>query len=257
MLTLDCWVMDRAFLLQEEVLKAYEDYNFHLIYQRIHNFCAVDMGAIYLDIIKDRQYTAKTESRARRSAQTAMYHIAEALVRWLAPVLSFTADEIWHYLPGDRCESVFLTTWYQDLTPLANEATMGRVFWNTVLAAREAVIKELEQIRVAGKIGSSLDAEVDLYADESWYHPLKQLDDELCFILMTSYARLYPASQRPEQALETDLSGLWVAVTPSSYSKCVRCWHHRQEVGVHLDHPELCSRCVENIDGSGEQRNFA
>jgi isoleucyl-tRNA synthetase len=257
MLALDRWAMDRAFLLQEEILKAYEDYNFHLIYQRVHNFCAVDMGAIYLDIIKDRQYTAETESRARRSAQTAMYHIAEALVRWLAPVLSFTADEIWHYLPGERSESVFLANWYEGLTPLAEGAPLGRAFWDTVLAAREAIIKELERVRVEGRIGSSLDAEVDLYAEEALYHTLRHLSDELRFVLITSYARTHPASERPSEALETEMPGLWAVVTPSSYPKCVRCWHHREDVGAHLDHPELCGRCVENVDGAGEQRNFA
>jgi isoleucyl-tRNA synthetase len=257
MLALDRWAMDRAFLLQEEILKAYEDYNFHLIYQRVHNFCVMDMGAIYLDIIKDRQYTTPTDSRARRSAQTAMYHIAEALVRWFAPILSFTADEVWHYLPGKRSESVFLATWYEGLTPLAEDAPLGRIFWSTVLAAREAVAKELERVRVEGRIGSSLDAEVDLYAEEALYHTLTQFGDELHFVLITSYARVHPAQQRPSKALETEMPGLWVGVTPSDYPKCVRCWHHREDVGVHLDHPELCGRCVENVEGAGEQRDFA
>lgn len=257
MLALDRWALDRAFLLQEELLKAYEDYNFHLLYQRVHNFCTVDMGAIYLDIIKDRQYTTRTDSRARRSAQSAMYHIAEALVRWIAPVLSFTADEIWHYLPGERGESVFLAAWYQGLTPLAEEAPLGRISWDKILAVREAIARELERVRVEGRIGSSLDAEVDLYAEEDLYHILAQLGDELRFILITSYARLHPVQQRPSHALETDMPDLWAVVSPSSYSKCVRCWHHREDVGGHPDHPELCGRCVENIDGAGERRDFA
>ncbi len=257
MLALDRWALDRASLLQAEIVQAYEDYNFHLIYQRVHNFCAVDMGAIYLDIIKDRQYTTQADSRARRSAQTAMYHIAEALVRWLAPVLSFTADEIWQYLPGERGESVFLTTWYQGLPSLGEEAPLGRVFWDAVLAAREAIAKVLEGVRVEGRIGSSLDAEVDLYAEESLYQALRKLGDELRFVLMTSYARVHPAQKRPAEALETEMPGLWAAITPSSYPKCVRCWHHREEVGSQADHPELCSRCVENIEGGGEQRAFA
>lgn len=257
MLALDRWAMDRAFLLQEELLKAYEDYNFHLLYQRVHNFCAMDMGAIYLDIIKDRQYTTQADSRARRSAQSAMYHIAEALVRWIAPVLSFTADEIWHYLPGERSESVFLDTWYQRLTPLAEEAPLGRISWDAILAVREAVAKELERVRVEGQIGSSLDAEVDLYAEEALYRTLMQIGDELRFILITSYARLHPAQQRPSHALETDMPDLWTVVSPSSHSKCVRCWHHREDVGSYPDHPELCGRCVENVEGAGERRDFA
>lgn len=257
MLALDRWAMDRAFLLQEEILQAYEDYNFHLIYQRVHNFCAVDMGAIYLDIIKDRQYTTQADSRARRSAQTAMYHIAEALVRWIAPVLSFTADEIWHHLPGERGESVFLTTWYQGLPPLEEEAPLGRTFWDVVLAVREAIAKELERVRVEGRIGSSLDAEVDLYAEEALYHTLMEIGDELRFVLITSYVRVHPAQKRPSDALETEMPGLWTVVTPSSYPKCIRCWHHREDVGSHGNHPELCGRCVENIEGVGEQRVFA
>ncbi len=257
MLALDRWAMDRAFLLQAELLKAYKDYNFHLLYQRVHNFCTIDMGAIYLDIIKDRQYTTPTDSRARRSAQTAMHHIAEALVRWIAPVLSFTADEIWHYLPGERSESVFLTTWYEGLTPLAEETPLGRTFWDGVLAVREIIAKELERVRVEGKIGSSLDAEVDLYAGETLYQTLMQLADELRFILITSYARVHPAQQRPSHALNTEMPGLWTVVSPSDYPKCVRCWHHREDVGSHADHPELCGRCVENIEGAGEQREFA
>ncbi|KFI22037.1 isoleucine--tRNA ligase [Nitrosococcus oceani] len=257
MLALDRWALDRASLLQGEIVKAYEDYNFHLIYQRVHNFCAVDMGAIYLDIIKDRQYTTQADSRARRSAQTAMYHIAEALVRWLAPVLSFTADEIWQYLPGERGESVFLTTWYEGLPSLGEEAPWGRAFWDVILAAREAIAKVLEGVRVEGRIGSSLDAEVDLYVEESLYQALRKLSDELRFVLITSYARVYPAQKRPVEALETEMPGLWTVVIPSRYPKCVRCWHHREEVGSHEDHPELCSRCVENTEGGGEQRAFA
>lgn len=257
MLALDRWALDRAFLLQEEILQAYEEYNFHLIYQRVHNFCAVDMGAIYLDIIKDRQYTNPTDSRARRSAQTAMYHIVEALVRWIAPVLSFTAEEIWGHLPGKRSESVFLTCWYEKLIPLAEDAPLGRAFWDAVLAVREAIAKELERVRVAGQIGSSLDAKVDLYAEEALYHTLMKLGDELRFVLITSYADVRPAQMRPSEALETEMPGLWAVVTPSSYPKCVRCWHHREEVGSHADHPELCGRCIENIEGGGEQRVFA
>jgi isoleucyl-tRNA synthetase len=257
MLALDRWAVDRAFQLQEELLKAYEEYNFHLIYQRVHNFCAVDMGAVYLDIIKDRQYTTPADSRARRSAQTAMFHIAEALVRWLAPVLSFTADEIWRYLPGKRGASVFLTTWYEGLTPLAEDAPLGRAFWDTLLTVREAVAKELERVRVEGRIGSSLDAEIDLYGEEGLYHTLSRLEDELRFVLITSYARVHLAAKRPAQAVETEIPGLWAVVSPSSYPKCVRCWHRREDVGNHSTHPELCGRCVENIEGAGERRAFA
>src|SRR5699024_8590835 len=161
------------------------------------------------------------------------------------------------YLPGQRSESVFLAIWYKELTPLAEEAPLNRTFWNTVLAAREAIAKKLEQLRMDGRIGSSLDAEVDLYVQEALYHTLMQLGDELRFVLMTSYARLHQASERTAQALETEMPGLWAAVTPSGYPKCARCWHHREDIGAYPNHPELCGRCVANVEGAGEQRDFA
>ena len=260
MLALDRWAVDRASLLQEQMLAAYNDYQFHVIYQRLHNFCNVDMGSFYLDVIKDRQYTTKADSIARRSTQTAMYHIVEAMSRWLAPVLSFTADEIWQFIPGTRSESVFLEEWYRGLFPLEESASMGRSFWKQVMEVREAVGKELERLRVAGGIGSSLDAEVDLYCGQEIHDLLAQLEDELRFVLLTSYARIHRETEKTEDAIHFKLSTndeIWVAVSPSDHAKCVRCWHHREDVGSHDGHPELCGRCVENVDGSGEQRKFA
>ncbi|MDD1631100.1 MAG: isoleucine--tRNA ligase, partial [Methylococcaceae bacterium] len=156
LLALDRWVMDRAFVLQEEVKSAYETYQFQHIYQKVHHFCVIDLGGFYLDIIKDRQYTAKADGLARRSAQTAMYHVIEALTRWLAPIISYTADEIWQYIPGARSESVFLETWYQGLVKLDASSTMNREFWQKVMTVRTAVSKELEKSRGKGDIGSSL-----------------------------------------------------------------------------------------------------
>jgi len=257
MLALDRWAVDRAYRLQEEVISAYRAYQFHLIFQKIHNFCVVDMGGLYLDIIKDRQYTAQESSLARRSAQTAMYHVAEALVRWLAPILSFTADEIWQHLPGKRGESAFLEGWYGGLFPLDAGSSMDRPFWDQVIRVREAVGKELERLRVAGRIGSSLAAEVDLYCEESLLELLGQLGDELRFILITSAAALHPAGERSSEVVATTVPGLWVDARPSNHPKCVRCWHQRADVGSNAEHPELCGRCVENVSGPGEQRRFA
>jgi isoleucyl-tRNA synthetase len=256
MLALDRWAVVRAARLQDEIIKAYDDYNFHLIYQKVHNFCSVDMGAFYLDIIKDRIYTMRTDSVARRSAQTAMYHIAEALVRWLAPVLSFTAEEIWKHLPGQRNESVFLTEWYEGLS-VYHEDKFDSEFWNQVIKLREAVSRELEKARNEKKIGSSLDAEVDLYCGPEMKHRLEKLEDELRFILITSYARVHELEQKPEAAvLAEGIDGLWIMVSLSSHEKCIRCWHHREDVGVNEAHPELCGRCVENVDGDGESRVY-
>ena len=210
------------------------------------------MGSLYLDIIKDRQYTCQTNSQARRSAQTALYHIVEALVRWLAPILSFTAEEIWQHKPGTRSDSVLLETWYDGLFSLPVES---RNQWEIVFTVREAVNKALEQLRVSNTIGSSLEAEVDIYCDDALYAQLTAWGDELRFVLKTSMARIHPSSAKPKQAITGD--GFWLQIKPSEHPKCVRCWHHREEIGTHPEHPELCSRCIENIVGQGEQRRYA
>jgi len=257
MMELDRWAVDRTLQLQQEIVHAYRDYQFHLICQKIHNFCVVDMGGFYLDVIKDRQYTTQADGLPRRSCQTALYHIAEAMSRWLAPILSFTADEIWQHVPGKRSESVFLETWYEGLFVLDPQDRLDRGFWERVLAVRVAIAPHLEAGRKAGVIGSSLDAEVDLYCEEKRFDILARLEDELRFVLITSYARVHPLSQRPADAAATELEGLAVRVTPSEHAKCVRCWHHREDVGADPDHPELCGRCVENVMGTGETRRFA
>jgi len=251
--------VDRASQLQQGLIDAYNKYEFHLIYQRIHNFCNVDMGSFYLDVIKDRQYTTKADSLARRSAQSAMYHIIEALARWLAPILSFTADEIWQAIPGQRSDSVFLEQWYEfPKSSTANE--LDNKFWQLVLEVREAVSKRLEELRVAGEIGSSLDAEVDLYCGSELYQQLAKLEDELRFALITSYARIHRETERGDQGIHCKLSTgdeMWVSVQACAFNKCVRCWHHREDVGSNSEHPELCGRCIDNVAGDGEQRRYA
>ncbi|HRY16098.1 MAG TPA: class I tRNA ligase family protein, partial [Candidatus Competibacteraceae bacterium] len=259
MLALDRWAVDRARRLQEEILEAYDQYVFHLIYQKIHNFCSVDMGSLYLDIIKDRQYTTGRDSIARRSAQTAMHHILEAMTRWLAPILSFTAEEIWRNLPGEHGPSVFLTTWYAGLFAVDDGEALNAAYWECLIDVREAVSKKLEQARVAGDIGSSLDAEVDVYCDGELAADLGRLGNELRFFFITSYARVHPFAAAPADAETLSMNGqsLVVQVTPSAHGKCVRCWHHREDVGHNGEHPELCGRCVENAFGAGEERRFA
>jgi len=164
------------------VIEAYRNYDFHLIYQKVHNFCVVDMGGFYLDVIKDRLYTTPERGLPRRSAQTAMQHIIEAMVRWLAPILSFTAEEIWRHMPGERPESVFFTTWAE--LPAGGDAATS-VEWAKVLEVRAAVLRELERLRVAGNIGAPLDAVVDLYAVPDVRAALTPLGDELRFVLIT------------------------------------------------------------------------
>jgi len=257
LLALDRWVMDRAFALQEEVKIAYETYQFQHIYQKVHHFCVIDLGGFYLDIIKDRQYTAKADGLARRSAQTAMYHVLEALTRWLAPIISYTADEIWQYLPGERSESVFLETWYQGLVELDDDSAFNREFWQKVMAVRAAVGKELEKSRAKGDIGSSLNAELELYCNAEFFDVLKQLSNELHFIFITSNALVIGEHNAPEEAIQTEIEGIKLKVVVSEHDKCVRCWHQRPDVGKQAEHPELCGRCVENVAGDGEHRHYA
>ncbi len=257
LLALDRWVMDRAFALQEEVKTAYETYQFQHIYQKVHHFCVIDLGGFYLDIIKDRQYTAKADGLARRSAQTAMYHVIEALTRWLAPIISYTADEIWQYMPGERGESVFLETWYQGLVKLDENSPMNREFWQKIMAVRTAVSKELEKNRSKGDIGSSLNAEVELYCNTEYFDTLNRLAGELHFIFITSNAAVFAAQFCPDDAIQTELDGIKLKVIVSEHKKCVRCWHQRYDVGEHSEHPELCGRCVENVEGAGENRSYA
>ncbi len=257
MLALDRWVVDRAYHLQQLVIEAANSYQFQTIYQKMHHFCAIELGGFYLDIVKDRQYTAKADGLARRSAQTAMYHVVEALSRWLAPIISYTADEIWQYIPGERSTSVFLETWYEGLYPLDENTEFTLDTWAKVTEARSAVSKETERLRNEGVIGASLNAEVVLYCNENYLSELGKLESELHFAFITSAASIKPVAEAPKGALSTSLEGLKIKVTASEHEKCVRCWHQREDVGQHTDHPELCGRCVENVAGDGEIRKFA
>jgi isoleucyl-tRNA synthetase len=257
MLDLDRWAVDRALLLQQEIIEAYDTYKFWNVYQKVHNFCVQELGAFYLDIIKDRQYTTGADSRPRRSCQTALYHIAEALVRWIAPILAFTAEELWEYLPGEHGESVMLTTWYEGLSALPADAELDRTFWDEVMAVKVAVNKEMETQRNAKVIGGNLQAEVTLYADDGLTERLAKLGDELRFVLITSQASLAPLSDAGEDAVQTEVPGLKLSLVKSGHTKCGRCWHFRADVGVDPQHPEICARCVSNIQGPGEEREHA
>ncbi|MCC5793742.1 MAG: isoleucine--tRNA ligase [Chromatiales bacterium] len=247
---LDRWALRRAQALQQQLVEAYRAYEFHRVYQLLHNFCVVDLGAFYLDIIKDRLYTTGADSHPRRSAQTALYHLGEALVRWLAPVLSFTAEEIWQQLPGERPESVFLATWHE-LPHMPPES----LDWQRVRAVREVVTRALEALRDAGEIGSGLDAGVTVHAEGPVAGALAALGEELRFVFITSAAQLGPADDAPADALGGE--GFRVAVHALDSPKCVRCWHRSAAVGSDAGHPELCPRCVDNLEGPGEQRRFA
>ncbi|RAH36848.1 isoleucine--tRNA ligase [Halomonas sp. SL1] len=262
MLALDQWVVDRAAQLQARIETAYEEYRFLDVYQQVHGFCARELGGFYLDVIKDRQYTTQADSVARRSAQTALYHVVQALVRWVAPILSFTAEEIYEHIPGKRGKSVLLQEYYTGLETLGDDAEMGREFWERVLEIKQAVNKCLEDARNAKTIKGSLAAEVTLYVDDALRETLDKLGDELRFVMLTSEVHLAPLSdsEKPqgEGAEGTELEGLKVAVAASGHAKCERCWHHREDVGTHEGHDDLCGRCVSNLpDGPGETRHYA
>lgn len=252
LLELDKWAIKRSQFLQKEIIEAYESYQFHIIYQKLHNFCAVDMGSFYLDLIKDRQYTTAKESKARRSCQTAMYHIIRAFTLWVAPILSFTAEEIGRYIPGYNQESVFTELWY-DAWPKIDDVNMED--WDELHLIRDEVNKALEETRQKGEIGSALAAEVTLYADNKALPKLTRLGEELRFLLITSEAAVHPMNSAPA-GLATTAYGVSIAVSASSHEKCARCWHRRPDVGQNTQHPELCLRCVGNISGQEETRQF-
>jgi isoleucyl-tRNA synthetase len=257
MMELDVWIVRQCQLLQQEVITHYTAYNFLNIYQKLHNFCVIELGGFYLDVIKDRQYTTRADSDARRSTQTAMYHILEMFSRMIAPILSFTADEIWQYIPGERAESVFLSSFDEAVAQFPESAEFTDAFWRQVMAVKTAVNKELEAKRAAKLIGSGLSAEVDLYCSEALAANLNRLGAELRFVLIVSRATVKPMSDAGEAAIATELKDLKLSVSASPHAKCERCWHHRDDIGQEPTHPGLCVRCVENISGEGEQRAFA
>jgi isoleucyl-tRNA synthetase len=254
LVAIDQWAIGKAFALQTDVVTAYRNYEFHDIYQKVHNFCVVELGGFYLDIIKDRLYTTGATSAPRRSAQTAMYHVAQAMVRWLAPILSFTAEEVWGFLPGKHDESVFLNTWHQ-FPPGAER--VSAIDWNALITLKADVARDLERLRAAGEIGAPLEAEVTVYAPAAQAGRFAALRDELRFLLITSQAHVVETDTPPDPTVPTSEPGVWIEVKPSSQPKCVRCWHLRSDVGSDPRHPELCARCVVNVEGPGEERQFA
>jgi isoleucyl-tRNA synthetase len=252
LVAVDAWAIAQAAALQTELQEAYGRREFHLVYHKLHNYCVNDLGGLYLDILKDRLYTLPKSSLARRSAQTALLHIAEGMVRWIAPILSYTADEIWQMMPGDRSVTVFAQPWH-----VFPQVPAAQLDWSALKAAREPVKKVLEELRIAGQIGSGLNAEVTLYADDALLAPLSAVGEELRFWFLTSAAQVRPVAERPAELAGYTLesgAGLWVQAQPCSAVKCERCWHQRLDVGSDARHPTLCARCVINIEGPGEVR---
>jgi isoleucyl-tRNA synthetase len=231
--------LSRAAQLQADILAHYEVYEFHPVVSKLQVYCSEDLGAFYLDILKDRLYTTAPKSLARRSAQTALYQITQALVRWMAPFLSFTAEEAWKVC--GKSESIFMETYVKLAT--ADAALLSG--WNRIRDIRDAVNKEIETLRADGKVGSSLQANVALTVNEEDYRLLKQLDENLKFVFITSAILLIAGKE------------LAIQVTPSGAVKCERCWHYRDDVGIDPAHPTICGRCTSNLFGAGETRKVA
>ena len=265
MLELDQWVVNYASKKQSLITELYNDFQFHDVYKELHHFCGVILGGYYLDIIKDRLYTMPKGSKARLSAQTAMHHILESLVRNIAPILSFTAEEIWGLMHGEREQSVLYATHYEGFADIPSVSTEDKSSdWQTIQAIRNEINKQIEVVRSNGAIGAGLDAQVTVFADETVFSILNRLGEELRFVFITSDAKVLPLDEATSESVSTILDNgsgeqetIKILVTPMDAEKCVRCWHRRPEVGDITEHPELCSRCVENIDGAGEQRLYA
>ncbi|WP_314914384.1 isoleucine--tRNA ligase [Acinetobacter harbinensis] len=255
LIALDQYILQRASDVQKTIQQAYEEMNFHIVASALTNFCINDLGGFYLDIIKDRQYTSKADSQARHSAQTALYHLAQAFVRWMAPILSFTAQEAWPLIPGQTEKYVFTTEWYD--IPVASTANLiSEADWQTLISVKSAVNKQIEAARNAKLIGSNLSAKVELWANAELKAILDQLDNELRFVLITSTVMVNTFDAA--QGESTEIEGLRVKVSAAEGEKCARCWHVLPDVNTHAAHLGLCSRCIINLPtGQGEERKYA
>lgn len=255
LIALDQYILQRASDVQKTIQQAYEEMNFHIVASALTNFCINDLGGFYLDIIKDRQYTSKADSQARHSAQTALYHLVQAFVRWMAPILSFTAQEAWPLIPGQTEKYVFTTEWYD--IPVASTANLiSEADWQTLISVKSAVNKQIEAARNAKLIGSNLSAKVELWANAELKAILDQLDNELRFVLITSTVMVNTFDAAQGEA--TEIEGLRVKVSAAEGEKCARCWHVLPDVNTHAAHLGLCSRCIINLPtGQGEERKYA
>ena len=251
LLPVDQWLeIDRYALvltqnLQNRILADYERYEFHLAVQKFVSFCSEDLGGFYLDILKDRLYTSGETSHARRAAQSALHHITQAMMRLMAPILSFTADEIWQTLGMDAEATVFEDVWYE--LPVSGLSESEVAQWQAVLEVRALANKAIEEQRAQGLVGSSLQSELDIHASGATYQALARLGDDLRFVLIVSRATLHELTD----------GDVRIKVTPSPHAKCERCWHYRADVGADAEHPSICGRCVSNLFGSGEARSHA
>ncbi|MFZ9642200.1 MAG: isoleucine--tRNA ligase [Candidatus Methylopumilus sp.] len=243
-LEIDRYALALTEQLQTEILADYERYEFHLAVQKFVAFCSEDLGSFYLDILKDRLYTTGEKSHARRAAQSTLYHITQAMMRLMAPILSFTANEVWQTLGLDKNATVFEELWY-DL-PAHGLSAAQITDWESIIQVRALANKAIEEKRGLGEVGSSLQAEITIAVDSPAYDALARMEDALRFIFITSQAKV-----------EKQAGALSFKVAASKHAKCERCWHYREDVGADAEHPSICARCVSNLFGQGEKRTYA
>ncbi len=256
LLALDRYMLHRTQQLQAEIINIYDSYRFHLLYQKIYDFCIVELGGFYLDVIKDRLYTTGADSLARRSAQTVLHHMTHAMTRWLAPILSFTAEEVWGHFEDATEDSIFMTTWYSDWPVVSETMLVSESDWKSLLNLRNHVNKALEASRKAGDIGSPLDAKIVIYIDDARLALLNRLSSELHFLFITSEVKACALSEKSDKALASADENIWIEIQVTEHTKCERCWHRNDTVGQDKTHPSLCTRCIENIGEQGEQRQY-
>lgn len=250
-LEIDQYALHLTEKLQTGILQDYDNYEFHFAVQKFVSFCSDDLGSFYLDILKDRLYTAGETSHARRAAQSALHHITQSMMRLMAPILSFTANEIWETMGLDSKgldanKTVFEDVWYA--LPAHGLSAERLAVWEAVIVARGLSTKDIEVLRTAGQVGSSLQAELEFYATDATFEALNSLAEDLRFVMIVSSAKVTKVATEAEQR---------IFVKPSTHVKCARCWHYRADVGAHSEHPSICNRCVSNLFGAGEERSFA
>ncbi|PXW88207.1 isoleucyl-tRNA synthetase [Nitrosomonas sp. Nm84] len=246
LLEIDRYMLAFTATFQQDLIQSYQRYEFHQVVHQLHNYCSEDLGGFYLDILKDRLYTAAAKGLPRRSAQTVLYHIAHSLVRLFAPILSFTSEEVWEHLTGDTESSVLLHQWHT--FPSQPNTGLLQQRWAKIRTLRSHVLKKLEESRAQGEIGSSLAAAVEIRTNSDDFTLLNALGDDLRFVLIVSAVTLIQVSDPQQEG---------ISVTSSTHAKCERCWHYRQDVGHHAEHATLCERCVTNLYGRGEVRHYA
>lgn len=260
LVSLDKYILKRAEAVQADIRQSYTNMDFHQVCQAVVGFCSQDLGGFYLDIIKDRQYTTKANGEARRSAQTAIYHIAHALLRWIAPILSFTAQEAWKILKGPHTSNgdgyIFTEEWYEFPPVVLDDVSESD--WQAILNVKEAVNKAYEIARTDKVINANLSANVTVYAPDTTMASLNRLGDELKFVFISSQASVKPFAEKPSDVTYSDEdSQVAVVVKPATGEKCIRCWHIREDIGINPAHPEICGRCAQNVEGQGEVRHYA